>query len=1080
MNILKNKKASLILKTFGSVVGVASATALLYPVLVQPTPINNKNQLIKNDDLNRSLNENSKQQLTNSEFYFETFTFENPDIAIDPLDATANLAKLTLAKAQWNKIKTNLEAYRQFDKIPSYVYIMQKIKDLDSWSENFIVRESLRAQGQLKIWETIKSTLGWKEFPDVVGTQGELDAKINLLSGFVYGTSSEFRIRSLQNKFAKTVNLVSGVVRPINLVGEYQTVVSIAEIDPKTLQEDIKIDFSYSNNLAGTTRAAQGSLIIRNKTGQIDTGTLTENQNNLEIFGRWTNLQNNQIGDNNFKQMMDNFVLAKTPTGIVRVVVRLKNGDQLNNISVNGRSIDSFGIIDSQISDKLIYDSTTSISNIRFFSTDLNMANIATGDLPAAENKGKNKKYEFYIGNETELNLNLFYKNLTTSEYKELFAFEDDKVSSTIKQMLKIGVVGGAGTNIGTKIVEYSDEVVKDLGVADDFLPNLAFSLKTEKSNNPNIYKQGLYFNDLMAFAIFGSPLPDRTGVKIALGSKITEKIFFEDPGFVPQTPASTEITSSIARKWTNTENEVITKLGEFYGKWAAGNEPIGSTKLGEKFYNKISYEKIDNTFKNITWKNESNDYSGQEMYQSIVDEYAIYQQILKQLIPTGAPQRNIFEVGPGGTAGDIVKNTLLTIDNKAQRTLIINNVKEIIDSTSPLKDLLIEKQLAELVRIKFSEMKTSLTNPINSFYYSEIKKYLDSEVTDKSKIADVNTFLQFDLENGLFNLISSKILETPAELTGSQKMKSLFDLLYFGAKTYPDSATTFFGNSIFSALSTNGGNESILDLFVSFNSNQLVLSDFSSSVSQTQIDSINIYDRLFSIFGFGINEITENSLETGQEIELRWNGTDLSSAVNIIFNKFNSSAVEKVIILEKEYEYNVLNALITSANIYNSLIFRRNNPPQGIESVEADAIKIRNVLEAGITSSRNIFTWSRIQKIGNDIDLYTTYFSKNVSETLKLSEEIKTQADILDRFIEEQDALFKVNPFLNVQIVWPILIGLIAVGMIVVSAIALTGTQRNVKLSSKPVVKTMLIIAILISVAALGVIGGFVVPALF
>jgi CRISPR/Cas system CSM-associated protein Csm5 (group 7 of RAMP superfamily) len=64
----------------------------------------------------------------------------------------------------------------------------------------------------------------------------------------------------------------------------------------------------------------------------------------------------------------------------------------------------------------------------------------------------------------------------------------------------------------------------------------------------------------------------------------------------------------------------------------------------------------------------------------------------------------------------------------------------------------LIEKQLAELVRIKFSEMKDTLTNPINEFYYKEIKKYLDSEVENKAKISDVSSFLKFDKETGLFN----------------------------------------------------------------------------------------------------------------------------------------------------------------------------------------------------------------------------------------------------------------------------------------------------------------------------------------
>jgi hypothetical protein len=99
--------------------------------------------------------------------------------------------------------------------------------------------------------------------------------------------------------------------------------------------------------------------------------------------------------------------------------------------------------------------------------------------------------------------------------------------------------------------------------------------------------------------------------------------------------------------------------------------------------------------------------------------------------------------------------------------------------------------------------------------------------------------------------------------------MKSLFDLLYFGMNEF-GLETSFFGNSIFSAVSTNGGAQSILDLFLGFSSNQDVLSTFDSLTSQTKINSINIYDRLLSIFGFGINNITELSLKTGDAIELK------------------------------------------------------------------------------------------------------------------------------------------------------------------------------------------------------------------
>ncbi|MGL5617846.1 MAG: hypothetical protein ACRCWU_02170 [Metamycoplasmataceae bacterium] len=1070
MNILKNKKASLILKTLGSVVGLTVSTALLVsPSVAQQT------NTIKTNNLNKSFNETSKDNLFNPEFYFDSFAFRNPD------QGAQTPAEIPIAKAEWNRIKTNLEQYRQFSSNPSYKYIMEKISALELWanSENFDIREALRVAGKMDVWENIKETLGFEEFIEVAGEQEELNKNIMTLSGLVSGQSGTYKIRAIENRQAKIVNLLTGTTTDVNIPGDYKTVVTIAEIDYPSFNEDIKIDFSYSST-AFTGIAARGSLIIRNKNDQIASDTLVNNKENLEIFGRWTNLGNNSVGINNFKSTLDNFVLSKTDENKLLVVARLRDGDQLTNIRSEG--ISNFGIINSQINDLPIYPTTDMLDSINFFSTNLLMTAANSSAVPGTTNPKINKKYEFYVGDETEVNLSLFYKNIDEGIYKELFAFEGDKVSSTIKQNISIGIKGGIPINLSTKNVEFSDEVLNELNLLETRLGELGISLKTEKSVSNKLYKQGIYLNDLMALAISGSPIPSIGGVTISLGNRITDKIFFEDPGYIPAIPVLPEVSTTSSIKWINSENQVITELSRIYEAWSRDTDPIGHDKLGQKFYNKVAYELSAGKYKNITWKNKSNNYTGKEMYSNIVEEYSIYQLILSQLIPSTSSEniRNIYEIGSGGTAQNIVRGTLLSIENKAQRTLIIDNVKAIIDSTSLNKDLLIEQQLGELIRIKFSEMRTTLTNPINTFYYYEIKKYLDSELVDKIRISEVDSFLVFDEENGLFNLKSQnpKVLEIVSQLTGSQKMASLFSLLYFGLKEY-GSETTFFGNAIFGAASTNGGIESILDLFIGFNNNQEILSNFTSSVLQTQINSVDIYDRLLSIFGYGINEITENSLKTGDVIKLEWSGDNLEKAITTIFNKFNPSTLQQVSILERNYEYNVFNSLVTSANIYNSLTFRKYNPPQGVTSPSDDARKIVNILESGIVSHINIFTWSRIQEVGNDIQRYTNLFSGNLPETIRLSNQIKTEVDILDRFIEETNALFQINPFLNIQVVWPILVGLIAVGMIVVSSMSLVGTRKNSKLASKKVVKMILIVAILVSIAALGLIGAVVVPGL-
>ena len=1084
MNKSKNNKAYSVLKTFG-VIAASTTTLLLSSVGFVGSSINqlSSNQIASNSyDSNRSLNEVSKDSLSNSDYYFKNFTFINPDTG-----TAETTTKLLIAKKQWTDIKTNLEAnFPQFSEIKSFKYIISKITDLIKWSDNLVVRESLRSSGNIDIWETIKGTLGWKEFATVAGSQDELDANIKTLSGFVSGSSDSHRIRSLSNKPSKVVDLTTGVMTDVTLTGDYKTEITIAEIDLASVSEDIKLDFDFSNSsLTGVI--ARGSLIIRNANQQVTNSSikLSKSQSDLEIFGRWTNLGMNSLQDpgNNFKSVMDNFVLSKS-NGKLFVVVKLRDGDQFSNIKVSGLS--KFGIVNSTIDSAVpTYPTDDTITNIKFFSTDLMVSNAVSADVGGTSNTKINKKYEYYLGNDTEFNLNLFYQQantgIETKVYKDLFGFEGDKVSATKKQSLALGVLAGAINNISSTKVEFSDEVMADMGVSDDDLSQLSISLKTETSTTKNIYKQGLYFNDLMGFAISGVPIPSRTGFIVSLNTVLTKKIFFEDPGFVADTITKPAISSSIASKWVNSESEVIAYLAKIYESWS-NDSNIGKEKLGQKLYNKISYSQDGQVYKDISWRSESNDYTGKEMYSSIVDEYSIYQEIMEQLMPFEIwNNKNIYQIGVGGTANDIVKERLLSIENKAQRQLILDNVKLIIDSTSQNKDLLIEKQLAELIRIKFSEMKDVLNNPINEFYYKQIKEYLDSNVDNKVKITDVNSFLKFDETEGLFNWTSSnpKVLETAEVLTGSQKMKSLFDLLYFGVKEY-NSKTTYFGNSIFSAISTNGGEQSILDLFTSFASNQDTLSSFNSLASQTKINSINIYDRLLSTFGFGINNITESSLKTGSAIELKWGDVDFATAIDTIIQKLNPSSREKVNILEKNYEYNMLSSLITSSNIYNSLMFRKENTPIGVTSPEKDQTKIMNILDAGITSYKNIFVWSRIQKVGNDIELYTTDFSMSLSQTKLLSNEIKTSIDILDRIIEEEAALFKINPFINVQVVWPILVGLIAVGMIVISSVSLAGTQKRSKLSSKPVVKTMLIIAILISVAALGLIGGLVIPGLF
>ncbi|MDK2819306.1 MAG: hypothetical protein KFW07_00560 [Mycoplasmataceae bacterium] len=1082
----KNKKAILALTTLGI---TFASSAILFGG--QQTTTQTTTQLpnsIKSDIINRSENQNKVTRLTNSEFYFSNFTFLNPDkgetVAID-----YNAIK------QWTEIKKNLETYSRFSATPSYQYIMNKIKELEEWSNVLITRDALvRVSNRPDIWETIKGSLNWKEFSEIAGSpllQDELAANIKILSGFVSGQSTNHRIERLVGRPSSVVNLETGVLTPID-IPVYPTEIKIAEFSPSSIAGNVRIDFSFSDK-PGMGTAADGSLILRNNNSQFINPDLSQNQKDFEVFGRWNNLGNKPIDNStNFKAFFDSFVITKAPNGNISVVVRLKQDQIMTNVSINTRKgtvpIDNFGIIDARIDSKPLYDLTdvnNNISNIQFFSNNLDSMQTNGADVgTTVSNSQINSKYEYYVGNNTALNLNLFYRD-SVGQYKELYDFIGDEVSETIQQEIKVGIDDlGNPMSLDLSTIQLSSLVIGSIKPTDlTQIENASLYLKTSKSNLPTVSKQELYFNKgVTGLSIEGSPTMGKNGVIIPLDD-ITQKIFFEMPKDFTALTDKPIVTEARSLEWVNKESEAIAVLSSVYEKWSRGNEIVGVEKLGQAFYNRIDYNKTGSTFKNITWKSQSDNYTGIELYNVLVNEYSSYQKVLNQIVGSKL-NNNIFEVGPGGTASSIVSTHIMEIENREQRTAIIQRIKELIDEPGPTDELLIEKELAELIRINFSEMKNRIWDqPINKFYYEEIKKYLDSTLSNNVRISDPATFLNFDATEGLFTLKNSNILETKELLTGTEKMQSLFSLLYFGSNDYDSKLTTYLGNAIFGSLSTSGGSESSLDLFTKvFSKNQSELSSFNSQDFQTMSNTITIYNKLLSSFGFGISAITENSLKTGDVIELKWGNIDFVQAIDIIFNKFNANSKESVVILEKTYEFNKLNSLITSANIYNSLIYRKFNTPEGVVP-ELDIEKIDGLLASGLIFPTTIFTWSRIQKSGNDINLYTTDFSKNKAASILFANEIKTDKEILDRWITEQKSLFEnINPFLNVQMIWPPIVGLIAVGLVVISSVSLFSTRKFSKsvVSSKAIVRAILIITIIVCLASIGVIGAFIVPGLF
>lgn len=1101
MNKFANKKIGLALKVSLAISSVVASAFLLSP-RIENIQIN-KNKIIsisENQNINnKSLNESQTLALTNSQFFFSEFELMNA--------VSVNFADNYDREAvkQWETIKSNLEIpeIKAFENTASYKYIMNKVVELlGTVNPNLTTKEALK--NDEATWNLIKDSLGWKEFSDIVGSPEEFKKNLSILSGFVSGNSDTHRIQSILNRPDMSwIDLSKNESDPTYktaippLSGDYKTVVKIAQFDPTSFEGEtgtIKIDFSFI--MGEGISSMNGSLILRELQNLNDTNDLQQSMKNLNIFGRWNTEKSisdseNVEGSNQVPGIMNNFVLSRNPiNGNISIFVRLKENQNLNQIVVKRdfghTGIANFGIIESQLNDESpIFNENISLSGIQFFSSALKETNATPKDVEDSANQSINSKFEYYLGDNTSLNLNLFYKKLALSEnekpiYKELYDFVGDEVSTILQQSLQLGIKDNSPLSIGSKKILFSksvlEEVVKSL---DANITNGSISIQTYENGvslepKPTLFKQQLFFNDeIFGFAIKGDPTfvaSNTLGIKI---EDVSQKIFFEKPkSFENSSDLSIKpvFSESLGSKWVNEESEVISKLAEVYSSWANNGVSGGFLELGENKYNKIAYTLNNNEYSEIKWVEQKANYTGNQLYISLVGEYESYTKILNQLIPNYNNDENIFKI-PQNSPTEVIENRLLSLENGDVRTAVITAVKEIITNKPEDEIAQVEKQLLKLVIYKFSEMKkTVFDEVVNNYYYEEIKKYLISDINSKT-FNLTNDFLNFVDVDELFLITSDKILTSSQSIKGSKVMESLFNLLYYGSEV----KKMFFGTSIFSTPSPSSGNESAIEIFNKYSNvnDRDQLSTFESTTSQSKTESMSIYDKLFSIFGFSINGITDNSLKSGEKINLSWkndkgNTLTLDLAISNVLEQFVSK--KSVDILQESYQYSLFNSLVTSANIYNSLKYRFDNSPFAgdVENAEANVKKdkenIRKILAGGINSPEQLFAWSRVQMSAN-VSNYIEKFSADINQAQKFSNQIKTDKDILERIIEEQTALLQVNPLISVGYVWPVMIGLISVGMIVVSAISLAGITKTSKLSSRKVISAIIIITLILSI---------------
>ena len=385
----KSKRKSLVLASLAvfSSVALASSIALMnnfnHPVSKQDQLLNPINQRSVTDNAT-----NSDRVKNPDEVFYTSVNLAEQDVWDD--SATGGGAKPykgavdTTKKGYFDELKKKLEeleasginsdAITQLKQISEEVDKYIKYKQLEQkWKDNNL--DTTLSWEDVK--EAIKGQLGdpAEEFEQINGLD-TIGKYLLQLSGI---TSDEEPVEKIQQLTSKTVakkDLVTASANPFatppttkagveDVAGAgYTTLVKIGEID-LTEQQNYMMEYSYASS--SSAAPAKAYLIIKNDQGQVQKQeSIKTAYQNLDIFGRYDNLNGSTIGQGSFKVEQENIVLRKVESettknnragkekNTLEVLVRLKQGEVISNISFSKEhgTPKRFGILDVQADDK--------------------------------------------------------------------------------------------------------------------------------------------------------------------------------------------------------------------------------------------------------------------------------------------------------------------------------------------------------------------------------------------------------------------------------------------------------------------------------------------------------------------------------------------------------------------------------------------------------------------------------------------------------------------------------------------------------------------------------------------------------
>lgn len=957
---------------------------------------------------------------------------------------------------------------------------------------------------------------------EIPGFSSNINELLLKLSGIAEGSKIEsFQVPSTFTEVDVMSTSATASGTPISLTSiagaNYKQLVKIAEIDPNTAG-NYALSFRYQDR-SKNAAAVKGTLYIKNDEGQLSNASsnIESLVNNLDVFGRFdvSEINNGTLGGNNnsSKSIMENFVLQFNNNKL-EVLLRVKDTDILRDVqfttdiegATNLQNASKFGILDVQATDSKTFkssilgstdlegnaikaklvdninDSSKVISSIQFFSDTLS----AISNNSSVANWQNDRTMTFYQG-KSEVNFNLYSAHATETEgYNRYQVIKKYQGSTPLSENVSIKI-----TNDGQSASQFPQPNTYDLYIdlknelpqiaQDNFEDASTITLNSYYDSNSKISKQELKFSDF--FYAIGDLKSGEWGARYVTdkweGIAIldpTQKIFLEAPNVYVE-PASPSTSDFKAIEQIDETSAVKQIFGDIYTRFA--NNQLSDFGNKSWSWSNVEIWTSDAGNKNIRQTRTNVSGNGNAIYRQINDVWTKLDSIINTIFG-GNSNPNRYKVSTTNTGkqimDDYIASILWTYNDINSVSTIINESIEIVkndvgtittatnyDSISQATKQALADKVAQLIRLQFDSINKEFTllqyNPI----VDEINKAMNS--TDKSNynvINDPSSFLEIKDINGIqaikYTADGWNNVFTTASTTFKDAISSLFNLLYFS------NGNTYLGISIFdSSTSVNSARE----LFIN-NSTDLLTTNFGTNINADSIKGkITIYDAVLSFFGEkdSIQNALNDMLKNGTKLQ----SINIESKIKSILNKITNSKRNSDSKGGESVNSYFIDDIISGTNAYIALTWKKQQLQNQRASSQEVIDKIDNILgNIGQASSNQLSTWSNIINDNFDFDNYSQQLAGRVSdaEFERIINALINEDNIMKNRDEiDAAAIQRLEDIL--KYLWWIIIALVGVGILVSSTVGLATKNRQVKLSSRPVLKWLLISGIIIGAAA-------------